>query len=243
MQDNLEYIDRYFQGTPLPEESKEFEKRIGEDPVFAEEVALYLSVRQVAKNQVNETKKTRFKEIYAQNITNERQRPVRKLWPYMAAAAMLAGIILCWFLFIRPDSPQYLAEKYITDNFQTLNVQMGTVEDERQKGLKLFNEGHLKEALLQFEKILNLDSTDYEAKKYAGISALRLQQYDKALHYFNLLEIQPNLNSNPGAFLQATTLLKRNLPGDKQTARILLEKVVKNDLEGKEIAEQWLKKW
>jgi hypothetical protein len=37
--------------------------------------------------------------------------------------------------------------------------------------------------------------------------------------------------------------MKRNRPGDKQAAKVLLEQVVQNDLEGKETAQKWLKRW
>jgi tetratricopeptide (TPR) repeat protein len=243
-QNSLEYIDQYFQGTPLPEETSEFERRITEDPVFAEEVAFYLSARRILKEQAAEEKKSRFREIYAQNsLAPVIQKPVRNLWPYIAAAAMVVGLIFSWYLFIKPTPLQQLADNYITQNFGTLGVTMGTSEDNLQKGLRQYNDGQYKKALEVFEKLINLDNSNYIAKRYAGITSLRLQQYDKALHYFKLLADQPNLYANPGLFLQATTLLKRNLPGDKQSAKGLLEQVVQNDLEGKETAEQWLKKW
>jgi tetratricopeptide (TPR) repeat protein len=241
---SLEYIDQYFQGTPLPEEISAFERRITEEPEFAEDVAFYLSARRVLKEQLAEVKKTRFREIYAQNGTGHAvEKPIHKLWPYIAAAAMVAGFIFCWYLFIKPPSLQKSADNYITQNFGTLSVTMGTSEDNLQEGLRLYNEGQYKKALEVFEKLINLDNSNYIAKRNAGITSLRLQQYDKALHYFKLLANQPNLYANPGVFLQATTLLKRNLPGDKQSAKGLLEQVVQNDLDGKEMAERWLKKW
>jgi tetratricopeptide (TPR) repeat protein len=165
------------------------------------------------------------------------------MWSYAAAAAVVAGLILSWQLFIRPAPLQQLARDYIKENYHTIGVTMGGQDDEIQKGLQLYNTGNLPQALPYFEKLVNLDHADFTAVKYAGITSLRLQQYDKALHYFKLLSEQPGLYANPGIFLQAITLLKRNLPADKQTARKLLVQVVENDLEGKETAEQWLKKW
>jgi len=60
-----------------------------------------------------------------------------------------------------------------------------------------------------------------------------LQQYDKAIDYFFQLEYY-NLYSNPGKFYQGLTLLKRNMPGDKQAAKVLLQQTLQNDLNGKE---------
>jgi tetratricopeptide (TPR) repeat protein len=245
MQNNLEYIDEYFQGIPLPGATREFEKRVSEDPEFANDVAFYLATKQAIKQQSVDQKKSRFKEVYALNTpagTMSKPTLIRTLWPYIAVAALVTGLIICWNVFIKPPSTQQLAQNYITENLGKLGVNMGGSKDDLQRGLSYYNEGKLKQALQIFEKMIILDSSNFTAKKYAGITSLRLQQYDKAIHYFKLLEDQPNLYANPGAFLQATTLLKRNLPGDKQKAIVLLNQVVQNDLEGKETAELWLTK-
>ena len=65
--DNLEYIDTYFKGELSPEIKKDFEQRIVTDPVFAEEVAFYLSSKQVAATEMR-NEKEKFKEIYQQYI-------------------------------------------------------------------------------------------------------------------------------------------------------------------------------
>jgi hypothetical protein len=84
---------------------------------------------------------------------------------------------------------------------------------------------------------------DISAKKYAGIVYLRLSNYDKALAYFQDLEKYTSLYANPAIFYHTLTLMKRNQPGDKQTAKQLLQQVVQNNLEGKGNAKQWLDKW
>jgi len=48
---------------------------------------------------------------------------------------------------------------------------------------------------------------------------------------------------NPGDFLKAVALLKRNKAGDEETAKILLQKVVNGNESEKETAEEWLKKF
>ena len=85
--------------------------------------------------------------------------------------------------------------------------------------------------------------TNSEAKKYAGIVSLRLNNYDKALEYFTMLATDTGLYSNPGKFYKAITLLKRNKDGDKEAAKLLLEEVRDENLEGKNEAEEWLEKF
>ena len=245
---NLEYIEAYFNKELVSEKKREFEQRIIADPVFAEEIAFYLSSKQAAATDMMEERE-RFKEVYAQYKQGGyagRQKPalIRRLWPWVAAAAaVLAGIIFGWNVWLKPASPKVLADKYVLENFQTLPVTMGNKQDSLQAGLRLYNEGRLEEALKQFESMALNDTSSFEAKKYAGIVSFRLGQYDKAINYFSQIENYTQLYANPGKFYHALTLMKRSRPGDKQTAKILLEQVVQNDLEEKETAQQWLKKW
>ena len=75
--ENMEYIDSYFKGELPSGETGEFEKKIVEDPVFAEEVAFYLSALQAAREESTEEKKKRFREIYRQSSSVIHARPVK----------------------------------------------------------------------------------------------------------------------------------------------------------------------
>ncbi|NTS43895.1 hypothetical protein HRG84_23645 [Flavisolibacter sp. BT320] len=240
--DNLAYIDDYFQGTLLPEEKNGFEKRLREDESFAEEVAFYLSAKKLVLEKLHDEKKARFKEIYKSEI--RKPAPVRsmnRIWFYAAAAAVLLFVASIIY-FMRPPSGQQLADAYVNENLKTLSVTMNGGEDSVQNGLRLYNEGRLTEAAQLFQTISQSDTANYTAKMYAGIAYLRLTDYEKAIHYFTQLQAETTLRSNPGKFYLATTLMKRAKPGDEQEAKRLLQEVVNQNLEGKETAEQWLKK-
>jgi hypothetical protein len=258
--DNLDYIESYFSNEPDSERAKEFENRIVSDPGFAEDVAFYLNVLQASREKSREEKIKYFKELYQENLSAETlpgktetpsvpfsktpgQRPVRKLVFYIAAAAVLAGVIFGTNLFMSPVTPRQLADRYIKDNLQTLGVTMSSHTDGLQTGLRLYNEGKFNDALLQFESMVSADSSLFKAKEYAGLSALRLKQYDQALHWFGALETHNNLYANPALLYQAITLMERNQPGDIARANQLLQRIVAGDLEGKELAQEWLGKW
>ena len=49
MNEVLSYIDNFFRGNPGPMQKQEFEKRLKEDPVFAEEVAFYVATINVLR--------------------------------------------------------------------------------------------------------------------------------------------------------------------------------------------------
>jgi len=240
--DNLDYIENFFTGEPGADRTREFEERLLSDPAFAEEVAFYLTAQHTSREASRLAKIEQFKEIYRKNRTTG-PSPVRKLVFYIAAAAVVAGIIFGTYTITNSSSPQQLADQYIQKNLQTLSVTMSGRNDSLQDGLRLYNEGKTGEALIVFEKIAQSDTSGFNAKKYAGYAALRLKEYEKALSYFEQLEIYTSYYSNPSLLLQAVTLMERNLPGDMAKAKILLQKVVANDLEGKELAQEWLKKW
>jgi tetratricopeptide (TPR) repeat protein len=243
MKDNLEHIDDFFKSNQNPEQKKQFETRIAEDPEFAEDVAFYLSAMKSGKDAVSEERRKRFKKIYEQNQNASKASkttPVRRFWPYLAAAAIVCGLLFGRYLFLKPATPQLLADRYINEKFKKLPLNMEAKTDNLQVSLSLYNEGKFREALQQLEKVITLDSTSLAAKENAGIVSLRLKEYNKALIYFQQLENYPGAHSNPGKFYHALTLLKRNQPGDIQEARILLVQVRDENLEGKETAKEWL---
>jgi len=247
MENYLEYIDAYFNNELKPEEARQFEQRITEHKGFADEVAFYLSTRQVLREEVIAEKKEWFRELAKHNSSSSKLRsisPVRKLWAYAAAAAVITCIFLGgYILFVKPPSSAQMAKQYLEKNLQNLPVKMGTEKDSLQDGLRLYNKNELDSSLKLFESIVQKDTANISAKEYAGIVYLRLGDYDKALAYFQQLE-KYSLASNPAIFYQALTLLKRNHPGDKQKARQLLQQVVEQHLKYEEIAQQWLdKKW
>ena len=259
--DSLEYIDDYFKGLLTADQKKEFEQRILSDPSFAEELAFYLNAQALLKDDLEEEKKARFKELYRQNEpvgmgdrvaragSSERREsavresgPVRKLWPYLAAATVLVAAVAVWLIFGGGSSPDRLADQYIQSQLQNLPVRMSSVQDSLQKAIALYNEDRLPEAQQQFERLLQRDSARAQARIYSGIVALRLEKYDKALDFFQQLEADTTLYNNPALFYESLTLMKRNHPGDSQKARQLLQLVVDRDLDKKEDAQRLLLK-
>jgi tetratricopeptide (TPR) repeat protein len=244
MVDNYGYIDDFFKSTPSPEQIKEFEHRIESEPAFAEDVAFYLSAMQAAKGILHEGKKEGFKEIYQQSLPAESvkiNRPLKRLWYYVAAAAVILGIVISRLTFFQPATAGKLADKYIQENFISLNVELGGHEDSLQTGIHLFNDGKLPEALELFESILKSDSSNFQALRIAGIVCLKRGQYDKAILYFKDLASLQGYHYNPGMFYEAIALLKRDGPGDKDEAKRLCKQVVAQQLDESDYAQKLLK--
>ena len=239
-------IEAYCNNELSGEKQREFEQRITDDPLFADEVAFYMSTKQLAAWAMTEKRADlrRVFEEYKKEKPLSKPRPalMRRILPWVAAAAVLAAIVWGISVFRRPSSYKELADKYVKENLSVLSVTMSSKQDSLQTGLALYNEGKLQAAQKQFESLVTNDTTSFEAKKYAGIVALRLGEYDKAINHFVQLESYTHLYSNPGKFYHALTLMKRDQPGDKQQAKELLRTVVESGLDGKKEALAWLKK-
>jgi len=244
--ESLEYIDAYFGGEFPPEEASRFEKRIQEDPGFADEVAYYLGALSAAREANRTERKKRFRELYKEGAGKGRTATVRRMgsrkWLTVAAAAAVLGmIVLAWLLYMRPADPARLAERYIQQNLASLPVKMGRT-DRLQKGIDLYNSGKFTEALRQYEGLLRSDSLDLTALNYAGIVSLRIENYDKALDYFIKLQHHTDPRVNPGLFYEALTLLRRNYAGDSDHAKQLLRQIVEKELNKKADAQELLGK-
>jgi len=237
----LEQIEKYFNNELSLSERQDFENQLATDSELADNAAFYLNANMAAKTLANEKRKAEF-EILKHEISN---RPLRKIKPLVWAVGIAASILLVvgfwWINKASETNTDEFANTYIQEHFENLPVKMDANADSLQMGLRFFNEQKLKEAQIVFENILHRKKNDSEAVKYAGITALRLAEYDKALEYFRSLSKQTNLFSNPGKFYEAITLMKRQ-PVNRKEVEDLLQEVIDNNLEGKYEAEKLLVK-
>jgi tetratricopeptide (TPR) repeat protein len=252
MSQSLEQIENYFHGTLNAVEVREFEKAIQNDPDFAKEVAFYMSSVATVKDQLNEEKKLRFRQVYdsSKMIVADQLAPIktkgaviRQIWKYAVAAAVFSAVLVSAYLYTKSPTPQQMADKFISEELRTLGVPMSSTADSVAMGKQFNDKGKYSEALAIFENLTRQYPTDVKAREYAGISALLLKDYDKALQYFQNLSTVQGLHSNPGNFYTAITLMKRNQPGDSDRAKEILQNVVKNKETHSEVAEAWLKNW
>jgi tetratricopeptide (TPR) repeat protein len=241
---HLEYIDDYFKGTDQASQNRQFEQRLLDDPSFAEEVAFYLTTQRLLQEEARVEKIERFRKLYEQQPASTPLKVVkspRRLWYYVAAAAVIIGLIFTINVLV-PPTKQQMADRYISQQLNDLGASMSGLEDSVERIRSLYNKGRFAEALTLSEAIISYDASNQKVLEYAGVTNLRLQQYDKALAWFKQLASYKGV-SNKGIFYQALTLIKRNKPGDLTQAKSLLEQVDQYDLEGREFAREWLSKW
>jgi tetratricopeptide (TPR) repeat protein len=233
----LEKIDKYFNNELSLSERQGFEIQLVKDEELKESVSFYLNTRTAAKQLADNKRREEFEEL--RKKLSQKPEDSGKIKPMIWLSGLAASAVLVvgfWWFSRTPDlATDAVADTYIKEHFQNLPVKMDASADSLQMGLRLFNEQKLTEAQTVFENILKRKNNDSEATKYAGITALRLKNYDKAIQYFKILASQKDLFANPGKFYEAITLLQQS-PMNKKEAEILLKEVIDNGLEGKEEA-------
>ena len=233
----LEQIEKYLNNGLSLQERQVFENQLSTDDELMRDFTFYANAHTASKQLADEKRKEQFDNL-RKNIPS---RSVRKIKPMIWASGLAASVILAlgfwWFSQTSTSNVEILADVYIQEHFENLPVKMDGDADSLQMGLRLFNEQKLNEAQKIFEEILQRKNSDSEATKYAGIVALKLQQYDKAIQYFQSLAQQTNLYANPGKFYEALTLMKQKTANKKEAKKILNEVII-NKLEGNEEAKR-----
>lgn len=243
MSETLVHIDNYFGGTLTTAERLAFEKRCEEDEAFAEEVAFYIASRDAIKKEAHLERKKEFEELYRQHTPASRPEGiVRKLVPYISAAAACLLVFFAWMLFMKPADPRKLASAYIDNNLSTLSITMSAAKDSVQIGIANYNDKHYAEAEKIFKSLKADNEVAPDAIKYLGILYLQTGRYDEAIAQFDTLAKYGTLFANPALFYKAVVLMKRSASGDREAAKDLLEEVVKKDLSGSKEAREWLNK-
>lgn len=243
MEDTIAYIESYFQQTLSSEERAVFETRCETDENFAKEVAFYIATRQALREVLLEQKAQAWKEEVAEEepapvISMNKKRSFGKWIMYAAAACVL--LVVSMFLFETQSSPQRLASGYIKKNYSNLSQEMSADTSNITKGMEAYNNGDYNKALTYFIVAKQKDTANSYLKKYTGLSYFQKKNYDQALKEFDTLANMQGLQSNPGDFLKAITLLERNDQGDKEQAKKLLQKVQNEDEDGSKEAREIL---
>ncbi|MFT4152631.1 tetratricopeptide repeat protein [Parafilimonas sp.] len=244
MLETLEYIESFFQRALNAGEKQAFEKRCETDDAFAKEVAFYIATREALREDLLAKKQQEWKALTTDEentsvIAMYKKSSLSRWLMYAAAACVLLTVSM--FLFEMQSSPKRLASQYI--NNIDLSQTMDASHDSLQLGIAAYKNRDYSKALGYFEGVVKQDTANSDAKKYAGLAYMQLNDYDKALEAFDALANMKGLYYNPGDFLKAVALLKRNKAGDEATAKTLLQQVVNENESEKETAEEWLKKF
>ena len=233
----LAQIEKYLNDEMSLSERQNFEDQLLTNNELMQELAFYTHAKMANQAIAKEKRKAEFEALRKEFSKHPSGKIKPMIWISGMAASVIVALGFWWLLHTATPNPMEYADTYVQEHFQNLPVKMDGNADSLQMGLRLFNEQKLSEAQVIFEAILQRKNVDSEAIKYAGITALRLKQFDKAIGYFQALSQQKNLYSNPGKFYEALTLMQQQ-PINKKEIENLLKEVIDNNLEGNQEARQ-----
>jgi tetratricopeptide (TPR) repeat protein len=253
--DRFEQFEFYLSGTMTSDEKALFEAELSADEELHTTFEVYRTIEtEMRVRDQNSVKETELREsLQILNPRYFKTGPEARIIPFytskayrwaMAVAAVLTIGIVSYIAFFKQNhDSRELAAAYYGKNLEQLSQTMDATRDSLQLGIAAYNDKDFPKALSYFEGIYSRQPENSEALKNAGIAHLAARDYDKALSSFEELSAMKNLYANPGNFLKAVTLMLRNGQGDKETARQLLEQVVKEKAEGSKEAGEWLKEF
>jgi tetratricopeptide (TPR) repeat protein len=251
--DRFEQFEFYLSGTMSSEEKALFEAELSADQELHTTFEVYRTIEtEMRGREQNSIKELELREsLQTLNAQYFNAGPQARIIPFythkvyrwaIAVAAMLTIGVFSYITFFRQSQDsRELAAAYYDENLTQLSQTMDATRDSLQLGIAAYNNKDFAKALSYFEAIYSRHPEHSEALKNAGIAHLAAGDYEKALNSFEQLSAMKDLYANPGDFLSAVTLLLRDGKGDKETARQLLERIVKEKAEGSREAEEWLK--
>lgn len=252
----FEKIEYYLQGQMSSEEKLRFEAALASDEELSTAFNLYREIEtemrldeKYSKNEIAlkeslQALSTRYFIAEPGQTTKTIGLNSNKLYRTTAAiAASIVVLVVAYLLFFGLNqNTQRLANNYYNAHLQELNQTMDDHStDSLQLGIAAYNNKEYRKALQYFQGFYSNHPDNSLAKKNIGLVYLSTEEFDKALREFDELARMKNLYSNPGMFLKAVTLMRRNQEGDQQEARKLLQQVVNEKAEGSQQAEEWLK--
>lgn len=127
------------------------------------------------------------------NYSNEQKNPeikkISSLKKYIIAAASILVIIISTVLFYRTffNKPVNIFQEYYfpLETFGRTRGVSVDIPNFRSNGMSAYDQKKYSLALLYFEKILSLDSLNYEILLYSGIAAIENTQYSKSEKYLD----------------------------------------------------------
>ncbi|WP_234735777.1 RNA polymerase sigma factor [Tellurirhabdus bombi] len=236
---DLATIDDYFADHLSVAERARLETRLQADPILAEKAAFYVQVRQIARSEARARRLAELDELRPRS--RKRQLPIGIYASAIACLFLLASLGQ-WLSLRKTTTAEALANQFIEQHFDKLSNTLAVQSDSIQTGIRFFSAGKFTEAERIFSNLLEQAPDDENLLKLGGLVSLRAGNHAQAIACFDRLGQRSDSFANQEIFYEAITYLKQGQPNTKNTAKELLQRVIQENLEGKDEAERLLRK-
>lgn len=243
MKKKLELIERYLEGEMSVREQAEFENLLRSDPDLKKEYLLRKEIYEaVAEDDIINLRSNLDEIIYQEN------RYIKLRNPYLLSAT---AVILLLFIVISKIflfSDKRVNEKDVFESFYsaypaTMSFRSPVDQSEQEKMLynafNLYVEGKYNLASEYFFKILKTDDSNTMAKFYLSICEIEKGNFKKSEKYLNDLILKNNhiFREQSHWYLALVYFEQNNI----DSAKLLLEKIIEENMAQKQDAELILK--
>ena len=203
----LEQFDAYYQSKLADVEKETFERRLHDDPGFAQAYDQYLMQRAAIAMEARDQLRARATELH---VTHNKFRQI-KLRRYLSAAAIGLLVIAAsvWMLQpnAQPDAPALFAE-YYDPPVPSTPRDGGSGQLDWYNALEHYRDGTYAEAAVMMRALLADENFDYQsrAQLYIGICALEAGDYQQAIDDLEAVSSNSQFYSEAQWYLALTFL-------------------------------------
>jgi tetratricopeptide (TPR) repeat protein len=219
----FEYIEQYLDGRLSPEARAAFEQEIAKNPDLAREVEAVKDTYKAAEVLAQMETRKQVGKLFAETQTSRRTAPGWILGIAAGFSILLAGAYLFAYLGY---SDQTLAQKAFTPYPDRITTMGDATADFYKEGMQAYNEERYEDAISAFRLIPDTVVNYNAIELYLGISLLQNGQLEESEAQLSMVEEQNNAYSEAARWYLA---LSRIQQGKTETARPLLEAIVKSE--------------
>jgi len=182
----IEEVRRYLQGKMSKEEGVQFEQRMDNDPLFAEEVQLNRELLESMNYHFNSKLKQRLKGEDTKTVAfTERstKRNTNRIWMMAASLALIA--VAGYLLFFSGPDSQQLFDQYHTTYYNVLEGSTRSGETANAtEAFRQYDQEDFQAAAQSFTTLISEDSKNMDWLFYQGLSNLEIQESQAAIGAF-----------------------------------------------------------
>ncbi len=213
MEDQLDQIEKYLSGELSREEVELFEKQIGEQEALRKQVEEHRSLIKGLELGFNLEMKAQLK-LEEQRLAREdvvaKRRVVQLRWPVGLAAALAVILISVYLIKTKSIDSQELFASYYQP-YPNVESPVSRSETKGENAYALYEQGRYQEALDLFMQRIAESPTDPAPLFYSGICHLELNETEKALAAFQVLQTMDKNNySRASKWYKALASLKKD---------------------------------
>lgn len=216
----------YIEKSLSDSEIESFEKRLNEDPSFADAFEEFQGIYQVLENRfslerdsfIETIQKANSKFKFKQDPEKSQKKVIPfKPWQMGIAASIL--LLIGFYIFNNIGQPSYSDYAHPGEIVLTVRSEANSISKEAET---TFNSGKYNEAISHFDELLNISPGNSEIQFYKAIALVETDKFEKADSLLQSLSKGNSVYADKALYWQALSRLKQK---KYKEAKTILQKI------------------